>query len=132
MAKQPVSEQIRSLQERSQRLQSKIRQIEVAERKRDQERRKRREALVGAVVLELVERGEWPRETLWTALDKHLGSPRDRELFALPTDAVRTPDPDSEAESTVLIDRRPSTPSSGRGVDSAAPGPERLQGSAQG
>jgi hypothetical protein len=87
--------------------------------------------LVGAVVLELVERGEWPRESLWTALDKHLCSPRDRELFALPTDAGRTPDLDSEAELTVSIEPRPSTPSSGRGVGSAALGLEGMQGFAK-
>jgi hypothetical protein len=81
-----AAERIRSLQEKAQRAQSQIRQIEEAERKREQENQRRREVLVGAVVLELVERGEWPRERLREALDKKLSRPRDRQLFELPVD----------------------------------------------
>jgi hypothetical protein len=83
-----AAERIRSLQEKTQRFQSKIREIEEAERKREQEHQRRREALVGAVVLELVERGEWPREPIREALDKHIRSARDRQLFGLPVDAT--------------------------------------------
>jgi hypothetical protein len=50
------------------------------ERKRDT----RRKLLVGALVLELVERGEWPRERLMEVLDRQLTRDIDRALFGLP------------------------------------------------
>jgi large subunit ribosomal protein L7/L12 len=92
-----TSEKIRRLQERGAEVRAKLQQAQAEERKREEDRRRRREVLVGALVLELVERGEWPRELLWEALDKHIRSARDRQLFGLPVDAGAKPA--SEAKS---------------------------------
>ena len=44
----------------------------------------RRKVLVGAMVLEQVERGEWPQERLIAALDRFLTRDNERALFDLP------------------------------------------------
>ena len=95
-----ASERIRRLQERGAEVRAKLQQAQAEERRREQERNKRREALAGAVVLELVARGEWLREPLWEALDKHIQSARDRQLFELPVDAAASK-PASEAKNAV-------------------------------
>lgn len=44
----------------------------------------RRKILVGAVILAKVERGEWPKEKLYSMLDASLNRTDDRALFGLP------------------------------------------------
>ena len=51
-----------------------------AERKRET----RRKILVGAMVLDQVERGKWPEKSLKAALDRFLEREQDRALFELP------------------------------------------------
>ena len=51
-----------------------------AERKRETHRK----ILVGAMVLDQVERGKWPEKSLKAALDRFLEREQDRALFELP------------------------------------------------
>ena len=61
-----------------------------------QEKRKRdthRKILIGAMVLDQVQRGEWPEERLQAAMDRFLDKDRDRAVFDLPpraTSAAKT------------------------------------------
>ena len=51
-----------------------------------QEKRKRdthRKILIGAMVLDQVQRGEWPEERLQAAMDRFLDKDRDRAVFEL-------------------------------------------------
>ena len=49
-------------------------------RKRDTHRK----ILIGAMVLDQVQRGEWPEKRLQEAMDRFLDKDRDRALFELP------------------------------------------------
>ena len=52
-----------------------------------QEKRKRdthRKILIGAMVLDQVQRGEWPEERLQAAMERFLEKDRDRAVFELP------------------------------------------------
>ena len=51
----------------------------------------RRKILVGALILERVERGDWPRERLMAMLDAGLSRVDDRALFGLAVAAVQGP-----------------------------------------
>ena len=84
-----IDERIAALENRLKVERAKKQRIEA--RKRSVEKRRtraqdtRRKILVGAVVLSLHEKGEWPPATdLTTLLDRELRHRRDRELFDLP------------------------------------------------
>jgi hypothetical protein len=91
-----LDEQISTLQDklgqlklRQQRLDEKKRAIQA---QRERKAQIRRQILVGAVVLERIEGGEFDRQTLLKWLDAELNRPGDRALFGLAS-------PVSEAES---------------------------------
>jgi hypothetical protein len=78
------SAKLQKLEERHRRLQEQIERAKAAEAVQERKRDARRKILVGAIVLGLVERGEWPRERLLEKLDEHLTRKKDRALFDLP------------------------------------------------
>lgn len=91
-----------------------LRQEAKESRKKEDAQRAR---LVGQAVLDLVERGEWPRDQLLGVLDKCLQRPKDRRLFGLPVDSDASTGSHSPAvaqgqASPVNADRAPG--SSGR------------------
>jgi hypothetical protein len=71
-----IDEQIKRLNAKKQRMKSK----QNAQKRKDDTRRK---ILVGAVILEKVASGEWPRERMISLLDDQLTKKGDRALFNL-------------------------------------------------
>jgi hypothetical protein len=78
------SERVQKLEERQRRLRMQLERAKAAEAVQERKRDARRKIVVGAMVLGLVERGEWPRERLLEKLDQYLTRDHDRELFDLP------------------------------------------------
>jgi hypothetical protein len=78
------TDKLQKLEERRRRIASEIERIQAAEAEQQRKRDARCKIVVGAVVLGLVERGEWPRELLLKELDKQLTRNHDRALFDLP------------------------------------------------
>jgi len=74
------------LADKSQKLREQLIRLKVQQRKQERKEANQRQSIVGALVLELTERGEWPREPLWAALEKHLTRPVERALFGLAVD----------------------------------------------
>ena len=54
------------------------------ESQEERKRETRRKILVGAMVLDQVQRGEWPEKRLKAAMDRFLEREQDRTLFELP------------------------------------------------
>lgn len=69
-----------------------------AAQKRQQEKRKKREAVrmrqIGRIVLEMVEAGAYPRDEFMAGMDRYLSDPDERQLFGLPP---------REAEAVVVV-----------------------------
>lgn len=59
------------------------------ETKQERAKDTRRKILVGAAILAKVERGEWPKDKLLAMLDASLSRSDDRDLFDLPSIALR-------------------------------------------
>jgi hypothetical protein len=78
------SDRLQKLEERQRRLCEQIERARAAADQQERKRDARRKIIVGAMVLGLVERGEWPRERLLAKLDEHLSRKHDRALFGLP------------------------------------------------
>ena len=86
-----TDEQLAKLQAQKDAAKAKAKEIErkmaSVRAKQQAEQRKldtRKKVLVGAMVLEQVERGEWPRERFTAAMDRFLTRDNERELFDLP------------------------------------------------
>jgi hypothetical protein len=75
-----LEDRLRELKSRQQRADARKR-LQLAHRERRDDTR--RKILVGALVLTQVERGEYPRERLYAALDQYLSRTDDRALFGL-------------------------------------------------
>jgi hypothetical protein len=75
---------VQKLEERQRRLRVQLDRVKAAEAMQERKRDARRKIVVGAMVLGLVERGEWPRERLLEKLDAYLTRNHDRALFGLP------------------------------------------------
>jgi hypothetical protein len=98
--------QLEKLAERQRRIQAEIERIQDAEVAQQRKRDAKRKLLVGAVVLGLVERGEWPGEPLMKELDRHLARNHDRALFDLPprpASAERTAGPVPDRPSREVV-----------------------------
>lgn len=72
---------LRQERARKQRIEARKRAAEAKARRAQDTRRK---ILAGAVVLAMVDRGEWPRAQLMAILDAALARSDDRALFGLP------------------------------------------------
>ena len=77
------NEKLERLAERRRRIDAQIECIKAEEAAEERKRDARRKIVVGAMVLGMVERGEWPRERLLEKLDTYLTREHDRELFGL-------------------------------------------------
>ena len=77
------NEKLERLAERRRRIDAQIEGIKAEEAAEERKRDARRKIVVGAMVLGMVERGEWPRERLLEKLDAYLTREHDRELFGL-------------------------------------------------
>jgi large subunit ribosomal protein L7/L12 len=75
-----LESRLKELKAQEQRANARRRVQQAHRERRDDTRRK---ILVGAFVLNQVERGEFPQERLRAALDRYLSRPDDRALFGL-------------------------------------------------
>jgi len=85
MPRAETTDRIRQLEERRARITAEIQRVKARERQAKRKRDTRRKILVGAMVLDQVERGEWPATRLQAAMDRFLEREQDRALFDLPT-----------------------------------------------
>ena len=84
MPRAEPTERLRKLEESQARL---VAEIERVKGRSAQEARKRdthRKILAGAMVLDQVQQGEWPKERFQAAMDRFLDKARDRAVFELP------------------------------------------------
>jgi len=88
-----AEEKIKKLEDRKAKLAAQIERIKARQGAEVRKSDTRRKILVGAVILELVESGEWPKERLIGLMDKKLTRPTDRVLFGL--SAPEQPNADS-------------------------------------
>ena len=79
------TDRIQKLEERQRRLRLQIDREKAVKAAQERKRDARRKIVVGAMVLGLVERGEWPKERLLEKLDAYLIRDHDRALFDLPS-----------------------------------------------
>jgi hypothetical protein len=77
------TERIQKLEERHRRLRVQIDREKAAKAAQERKRDARRKIIVGAMVLGLVERGEWSREEFLEKLEAYLSRDHDRALFGL-------------------------------------------------
>jgi TolA-binding protein len=82
-----TQQRIGELEERAAKLRGEMQRLKQQEKEKRRKEEALRVRLVGQAVLDLVERGEWPRDQLMGVLDKALQLPKDRRLFGLPTDS---------------------------------------------
>jgi large subunit ribosomal protein L7/L12 len=76
-----AEEKLKKLEDRRAKLAAQIERIKARQGAEARKTDTRRKILVGAVILELVESGEWPKERLLSLMDKKLSRPTDRVLF---------------------------------------------------
>jgi hypothetical protein len=100
------SERLQKLEERQRRLQVEIQRERAVGAQQERKRDARRKIVVGAMVLGLVERGEWPREEFIEKLDAHLTRDHDRALFDLPPRNGETPSEASAESEAAPVKRR--------------------------
>lgn len=84
MPRAKPTDRIRQLEEQRARINAEIQRVRSRESQEERKRETRRKILVGAMVLDQVERGEWPEKRLKTAMDRFLDREQDRALFGLP------------------------------------------------
>ena len=76
-------ERRRKLKEQQARLNAELQRLDARARQADRKRDTRRKFLAGALVLEMIARGELSEAEVMAALDRFLKQPRDRALFDL-------------------------------------------------
>ena len=83
MPRAKPADRIRQLEERRARINAEIQRVRSRESQEERKRNTRRKILVGAMVLDQVQRGEWPEKRLKAAMDRFLEREQDRALFEL-------------------------------------------------
>jgi hypothetical protein len=84
------TDRLEKLEERQRRLRKEIDRERALRATQARKSDARRKILVGAMVLGLVERGEWQKERILEKLDAYLSREYDRALFDLPQRAAHT------------------------------------------
>lgn len=79
-----MNDRLKKLEERREKIAAEIARVKAREATQIRKTDTRRKVLLGALVLAMVEKGEWPREKLDSALARFLTRPQDRALFSLP------------------------------------------------
>jgi len=77
-------ERLEKLEQRKQKILAEMERLRAQEVREQRKRDTRRKIIVGAMVLKLVDDGEWPKDRLMERLDGYLTRSNDRELFELP------------------------------------------------
>ena len=90
-----IEERIAALETKLKQEKAKKQQIEARKRAAESKAKRsidtRRKILVGAAILDKVERGEWPQDNLLAMLDASLTRADDRALFDLPAPKPEQP-----------------------------------------
>lgn len=85
------AERIKAIQQKLAELQAEEKRLELKRKavfsKKERAAETRRKILIGALILDRVDRGEWPRDRLLAMLDAGLSRPDDRVLFGLPVES---------------------------------------------
>jgi large subunit ribosomal protein L7/L12 len=79
-----MSDRLKKLEERRNKIAAEIARVKAREATQIRKSDTRRKVLLGALVLAMVEKGEWPQEKVDSALARFLTRPQDRALFHLP------------------------------------------------
>ena len=83
MPRAEPTDRIHQLEESRARINAEIQRVKGRAQQEERKRETRRKILVGAMVLDLVERGEWLEGRLKAALERFLEREQDRALFGL-------------------------------------------------
>ena len=79
-----TTDRLKKLEEQRARINAEIQRVRAREQQQARKDDTRRKILVGSMLLQLVEDGEWPEDKLRARLDTYLVRADDRELFELP------------------------------------------------
>jgi len=79
-----MSDKLQKLEERRVKIAAEIARVKAREATAKRKDDTRKKVLLGALFLQMVDRGEWPQEQLNAALARFLTRPHDRALFNLP------------------------------------------------
>lgn len=79
-----MSGKLQKLEERRAKIAAEIARVKAREATAKRKDDTRKKVLLGALVLSMIDKGEWPREKLDFALARFLSRPQDRALFNLP------------------------------------------------
>ena len=92
MPRADPTERLRKLEESEARIRAEIQRVKGRAAQEARKRDTHRKILIGAMVLDQVQRGEWPEERLQAAMDRFLDKDRDRAVFELePRSAKQEP-----------------------------------------
>lgn len=86
------NDRLKKLEERKAKIAAEISRVKARETTAKRKDETRKKVLLGALVLSMVDKGEWPREKLDSALAHFLTRPQDRALFNLPEWSSRAPE----------------------------------------
>ena len=93
------TERLRKLEESEARIRAEIQRVRGRAAQEARKRDTHRKILVGAMVLDQVQRGEWQEKRLKEAMDRFLEKDRDRAVFELPPRLpVQQPTPNPTAQ----------------------------------
>lgn len=87
-----MSDRLEKLEQRKAKISAEIAKVRAREIAQDRRADTRKKVLAGALLLGMVERGEWPHEKFDSALDRFLTRDQDRVLFNLPAQGSYTPE----------------------------------------
>ena len=79
-----TTDRLKRLEEQRARINAEIQRVRAREQQQARKDDTRRKILVGSMLLQLVEDGEWPEDKLRARLDTYLVRADDRALFELP------------------------------------------------
>jgi len=79
-----MNDRLKKLEERRSKIAAEIARVKAREAAQNRKEDTRRKVLLGALLLAMVEKGEWPKEKIDSALARFLSRPQDRSLFDLP------------------------------------------------
>ena len=79
-----TTDRLKKLEEQRARINAEIQRVRAREQQQTRKDDTRRKILVGSMLLQLVEDGEWPEDKLRARLDTYLVRTDDRALFELP------------------------------------------------
>lgn len=79
-----MNDRLKKLEERRAKIAAEIARVKTREAAQNRKEDTRRKVLLGALILSMVEKGEWPKGKVDSALARFLTRPQDRSLFNLP------------------------------------------------